>query len=333
MLRPPFTALNIAQLSAKACKGIYPALSATYSKTMGTIIKKMLQVLPSQRPTSFELLEMKELEVNLTKTCAKLSPHNSSKDLLATIMMPRKLNDLANRLPRPKYAGMRIGRMNSQPARLPSGERSRSRAGSALSRKRWEVEKKLPEKEEPQSVLNSKKQQEDYHLIKETRSSRRYYSKENVDRGVYQRAASNMIPNVNVNSNSRVINFSRRSNSNNSRLSEEQKVPAYHVPLKSKAQNEGRKWGMPPTGMKPPLANVNMNVPNPRISRPYDDPPVYNRPPTGKIGQSYQPKPGLPPIGLKPGFGGMNNGQRNVSENINVGRVCYPRSNSPFRYK
>lgn len=68
MLKPPFTALNIQQLSAKACKGIYPALSVTYSKSLSNIIKKMLQVLPSQRPTSFDLLEMEELEYNLTET-------------------------------------------------------------------------------------------------------------------------------------------------------------------------------------------------------------------------------------------------------------------------
>lgn len=242
--------------------------------------------------------------------------------------MPKKLNDLAHRLPRANYAGMRIRRMNSQPARLPSVDRSRSRAGSASSRKKWDLDKKLPDRQEPQSVINSKKQQEDYHLIKETRSNQRYYSKENIDRSVLQRAASNMLPNA------RVIDFSRRNQSNNSRLSEERKIPANNIPLSSRVPAERRKWGMPPTGMKPPLANINMNIPSPRISRPYDESPRNSRPPLGQIGQSSQSKPGLPPIAQKPGFGGMNNIQRNAPEN-NASGFGYPRSRSPgyFRYK
>ena len=68
MLKPPFTALSMQQLSAKACKGIYPAVVGTYSKSLSNIIKTMLQVLPSQRPTSSELLEMPEMEYNLGQT-------------------------------------------------------------------------------------------------------------------------------------------------------------------------------------------------------------------------------------------------------------------------
>lgn len=63
MLKPPFMALNIQDLSNKACRGIYPAVSKTYSNNLSQMIKKMLQVSPSLRPTSFELLEMPEVSL------------------------------------------------------------------------------------------------------------------------------------------------------------------------------------------------------------------------------------------------------------------------------
>lgn len=110
--------------------------------------------------------------MNLTETCAKLCEENQNKDLLATILMPQKLSDLRNRLPRAKYSKNRLHRMNSEPARLPSVHSSRSRMGSAASsRKKWDLEK-VTDKFVPRSVINSKKQQEDYHLIKETRDNR-----------------------------------------------------------------------------------------------------------------------------------------------------------------
>lgn len=326
MARPPFTALNIQQLSAKVCRGVYPAVSSSYSKNLSNIIKQMLQIVPSNRPTSSELLEMPELLYNLSETCAKLSPDNLSKDLLGTIMMPKKLNELGNRLPRAKYSREKLKRMNSEPCRLPSVHESKSRLGSAAARKKWDLDK--PEnKFEPRSVVHSKKQDENYHLSKQTRSSR-YYSKENIDRGVLQRAAENILPTNRV---SRVIDFSRR-NSSNSRVSEERKIPNNNNISYEHRQHSAHR--RPPyhagaVGMaKPPLANVNMNIPSPKLIDPYAESPRYVKPPLG------QAKPGLPPIGQKPGFGGMNANKRNViHENYNFGGgFNYHRNNSQFRY-
>ena len=204
MLKPPFTALDMKGLSDKACRGIYPAVRG-YSKSFTETLSKMLQVIPSKRPSSFELLDSTEFDMNMGKTCAGLVQDNMSKDLLATILMPRNINQLANRLPRPKYSGGKLKRMNSEPARLPSVDRSRSRLGSASSRKQWELENPT-NKFVPRSVINTKKNDENYHLNKKT-GSNRYYSKDNNDRGVLQRAASNVLPPR----NSRVINFNRNS--------------------------------------------------------------------------------------------------------------------------
>lgn len=76
MLRPPFTALNIKDLSTKACRGVYPSISSTYSTDFSNIVKKMLQVLPSQRPSAAELLALPQFEDNIGKTWAKLSVDN-----------------------------------------------------------------------------------------------------------------------------------------------------------------------------------------------------------------------------------------------------------------
>lgn len=140
MLRPPFTALNIKDLSAKVCRGVYPAVPAKYSKTLSNIVKKMLQVMPSQRITSFQLLALPEFELNIGKTCAKLCPENMSKDLLETIIMPRKFRDLANRLPRAKYSRKGVRRMNSEQFRLPSVHEDKSRLNSAGARRRWDLD-------------------------------------------------------------------------------------------------------------------------------------------------------------------------------------------------
>lgn len=65
MLKPPFTALNMQGLSAKACRGVYPAVSSTYSKSLSGVIRQMIQVSPSQRPTSFDLVEMPEVYLSV----------------------------------------------------------------------------------------------------------------------------------------------------------------------------------------------------------------------------------------------------------------------------
>ena len=141
MLRPPFTALNIKDLSTKACRGVYPAISSNYSKSLSNVVKKMLQVLPSQRITSFKLLELPEFELNVGKTCANLCPDNMSKDLLGTILMPRNMRELSSRLPRAKYSRKGMRRMNSEQFRLPSIHEDKERVNSAAARRRWDIDK------------------------------------------------------------------------------------------------------------------------------------------------------------------------------------------------
>lgn len=257
MKKPPFTALNMQELSHKACKGIFPPLSSKFSLTLKNLVKQMLKVLPSQRYSSKDIMDLPEIETHMTSTVKNLDPESKNEGLLGTIKMPIKMKDLAGRLPRPKYSRGKLKRLNSEPNRLPSVH-SRSRAGSASSRKKWDFEKSTMNKFIPKSVVNSKKLEKDFHLMKQQPSSGRYFRQDSIDRNVLQRAASNV---VSRHGSRRSIDVRR----SNSRGPEEQKV----------APQDRRRWGMPPIAnkaqpnalgqqnkpplgmMRPPLRDVN----------------------------------------------------------------------------
>lgn len=316
MLKPPFTALNMQELSHKACKGIFPPISSSYSSTIRTLIKNMMKVLPSQRLSSTDILELPEIESNLTTTCKKLDPLNKNNGLLGTIKMPQKIKDLAGRFPRPQYSREKLRRMNSEPSRLPSVHSSRSRAGSASSRKQWDLEKASQNKFVPRSVVNTKKQQEDYHLKKKTNHNS-YFRRDSIERQVLQRAASNVVSRGS--SNRRSIDIRNRNNSNNSRgRYEENKIPT-----------QRRQWGMPPVAAKPKPTGQNYPaLVNQKPPMSGNKPQMgMMRPPLGNINSNannvlngFNQKPNLPPKKDNYNYGGFGG---------------IPRSNSPglFRFQ
>lgn len=230
----------------------------------------MLAVLPSQRLSSSALCDCKEIASNLTETCMKLDSNNKNFGLIETIKMPQKMKELNNRLPRPKYSRGRMRRMNSEPCRLPSVYSSRSRAGSASSRKQWDLEKPKQDKFIPRSVINSKKQQQDYHLKKESRNGG-YFRNDSIQRAVIQRAASNIVSRGN---HRRSIDI-RRDASNESRGYEERKIPLQNQNINPSPR---RQWGMPPINPKIP---TKMNQPQAKYAKP---PMAGMRPPLANIG-------------------------------------------------
>jgi NIMA (never in mitosis gene a)-related kinase len=60
-LSPPFKAKSMKDLCNKVIKGVYPTLPKTYSKGFHTVIKKMLVVQPSKRPTADDCLSIPEM--------------------------------------------------------------------------------------------------------------------------------------------------------------------------------------------------------------------------------------------------------------------------------
>jgi NIMA (never in mitosis gene a)-related kinase len=67
-LKPPFRAQSMKDLCNKVIKGVYPPLPKSYSKDFHAVIKRMLVVSPSKRPTAQEILESSEINRQFTQT-------------------------------------------------------------------------------------------------------------------------------------------------------------------------------------------------------------------------------------------------------------------------
>jgi len=55
-LKPPFRAEDMDGLYKKVIKGAYQKIGDNFSKTLSSVIKSMLQVNPSNRPSAHQLL-------------------------------------------------------------------------------------------------------------------------------------------------------------------------------------------------------------------------------------------------------------------------------------
>ena len=110
-LRPPFQAKSMEDLYKKVMRGIYPKISQKFSEDLSDAIKLMIQVEPGARPTCDELLKMpmiyKRIEFfNENKDLETDEQNNSNSkkfELLKTINVPNKLENLAKNLPKPNY--------------------------------------------------------------------------------------------------------------------------------------------------------------------------------------------------------------------------------------
>ena len=111
-LVPPFRADDMAGLYKKVIKGKYPRIPVHFSQEMATVIKFMLQLSPSYRPSCEQVLALPIVE-SLSKKFFpdSLSPEELEKKdaensaLLKTIRISRNLFSLTERLPKPKYRG------------------------------------------------------------------------------------------------------------------------------------------------------------------------------------------------------------------------------------
>ena len=111
-LRPPFQAKSMEELYKKVMRGIYPKLSSKYSEDLSDIIKLMIQVEAGARPSCEELLKMpiitKRIEFfnnnkDIDITEEQNESINKKFELLKTIMVPNKLENLGKNLPKPNY--------------------------------------------------------------------------------------------------------------------------------------------------------------------------------------------------------------------------------------
>ena len=111
-LRPPFQAKSMEELYKKVMRGIYPRIPAKYSEDLSDAIKLMIQVESGARPNCEEMLKMpmiakrieffnenKDLDIIEEQTDSL----NKNLQLLKTINIPNKLENLSKSLPKPNY--------------------------------------------------------------------------------------------------------------------------------------------------------------------------------------------------------------------------------------
>ena len=111
-LRPPFQAQSMEELYRKVLRGIYPKISNKYSEDLNDVLKLMIQVEVGARPSCEELLKMpiiskrieyfnenNDLEISLNED----ENMNKSHELLKTITVPMKLENLGKFLPKSNY--------------------------------------------------------------------------------------------------------------------------------------------------------------------------------------------------------------------------------------
>ena len=108
-LKPPFDSTNMRGLARKVLRGAYPQISSRYSTEIGQMIKTLLIVNPSERPTCDDILKLDSIVSRmhmLPPEDIPLSAQTEDKsqlDLVGTIHVPRKMRDLTKQLPSPRY--------------------------------------------------------------------------------------------------------------------------------------------------------------------------------------------------------------------------------------
>jgi len=107
-LKPPFTAKSMEGLNQKVQKGFFAKIPSIYSEDLWEVIKLMMQVNPKNRPSCGELLsnpiilkhsqefEQDEEQREIDNTLAEGG-------ILGTIQLPKNLNILKDKLPKPHY--------------------------------------------------------------------------------------------------------------------------------------------------------------------------------------------------------------------------------------
>ena len=104
-LKHPFLAQSERALADKVMKGQYSPLPKAFSADLSNVIKLMLQLDPSKRPTASQLLEHPIVKARMDcspVSCDEEVPFSRG-ELVNTIHVPKLLMDLQSRLPGAKY--------------------------------------------------------------------------------------------------------------------------------------------------------------------------------------------------------------------------------------
>ncbi len=103
-LCPPFRAGDLEGLQRRVTQGVAPALPMVFSHDLQTLVNALLAVDPARRPSCDVILRSPCV---LRRKAARQSPNIMSDSvLLKTIRMPSSLQQLEEKLPKPRYSDM-----------------------------------------------------------------------------------------------------------------------------------------------------------------------------------------------------------------------------------
>ncbi|CAD8075186.1 unnamed protein product [Paramecium sonneborni] len=104
-LKPPFRATDLKSLFRKISAGIYEKIPKQYSQELNFMIASLLKVPPQLRPTCEQILN----DSTIRKYIDELEPQSPQQQklakaqLLQTILLPKNLKQLQQKLPKPMY--------------------------------------------------------------------------------------------------------------------------------------------------------------------------------------------------------------------------------------
>lgn len=106
-LKPPFRAEDMEGLYKRVMTGEYPNLPRSFSADLSTLVTKLLQRNASDRPTAsnFKTGQLLALPIVAKRISPIAQSQSSDLNLLSTIVFPKNISLLADRLPESMYPG------------------------------------------------------------------------------------------------------------------------------------------------------------------------------------------------------------------------------------
>lgn len=147
-LKPPFRADDMAGLYRKVLKGVYSKIPDHFSAELAGVIKALVQVQASSRPSCDEILQMPAVK----KMGERLFPDFYDEEptgqnaLLSTIRVPKNLLYLTDRLPKPSYGNAEVS--------APRIFKKKAESIEAKKPQKSEEDSKLPEVKPKPKVIN-----------------------------------------------------------------------------------------------------------------------------------------------------------------------------------
>jgi serine/threonine protein kinase len=189
-LVPPFTASDMQGLYKKIIRGAYPNIPSQYSSDLSNVIRTLLQVNPTLRPSCDKILDMPPVQRHIN---VQYAPNPQAADLLGTIKFEPGFKNMKQKLPGPNYDSRNRG-LSAHSNRPKVEETPVSRVASARGRDPAPQvdEPKVPRyPEPPRYEPYSRPQVQDYKP--QTKDSSRYQNRPDIQEIISRK---NSDPNV-----------------------------------------------------------------------------------------------------------------------------------------